>query len=160
MEKSQPLRNAGKPIFDPFAERSAPDQEVSVGAPKFVQGERKTYTMHRPCGHCRGTGRRRDDNNSSPIKGDPTCSQCKLQRCVRGKMATDAGFVMAWGMAVDLFAFELTEAEVRHLEPNDQMGARFEIQQHLEAKQKARVLCDAEYAASRPEIILVVRHFA
>lgn len=149
------MKNAGKPIFDPFA-----NQEVTVGAPKFVQGDRKVYAMHRPCGHCRGTGRRRDDNNSSPIKGDPTCSQCKLQGCVRDKMATDAGVVVVWGVPVDLFAFELTEAEVRHLEPNDQLGARFEIQQHIDNQKQARVLCDEEYRASKPEVVLRVRHFA
>ena len=155
MENNQPLRNAGKPIYDPFA-----DTEIAVGAPKFSQGERKTYTVHRSCGHCRGTGRRRDDKNSSPIKGEPMCSQCKLQGCIRGKMATDAGVVIVWGVPVDLFAFELTEAEVRHLEPNDQMGARFEIQQHLDNQKKARVLCDEEETAGKAEVILRVRHFA
>lgn len=145
----------GKPIYDPFA-----GTEVAVGAPTFIQGERKTYTVHRPCGHCRGTGRRRDDNNSTPIKGEPTCSQCKLQRCVRDRMATDNGVVWCWGVAVDLFAFELTEAEVRHLEPNDQMGARFEIQQHLDNQKKARVLCDEEEKAGKAEVVLRVRHFA
>lgn len=149
------MKNAGKPIFDPFA-----GTEVAVGAPKFTQGERKVYAMHRPCGHCRGTGRRRDDKNPSPIKGDPTCSQCKLQGCVRDRMATDAGVVVVWSVMVDLFAFELTEAEVRHLEPNAQLGVMFERQQHLDNQRKARVMCDEEERAGKAEVVLRVRHFA
>jgi hypothetical protein len=136
-------------------------QEVPVSGPKFVQDDRKTYTVHRPCGHCRGTGRRRADRHMGILNANESdCSQCRLQRCVRGKMATNHGFTVVWGIEIDLFAFELTEDEYEALEGETKMGAYCEIIQHGDNAHIARILCEQAEQDSKAEVIFRVRHFA
>jgi hypothetical protein len=145
---SHPLRNEGKKIFDPFE-----GQEVNIGV---IVDDRRQYEVHRACGHCRGTGKRRDDH-SPGIAQEVRCSQCLLGRHCRGKVATEKGHVELWGRKIELFAHELTEAELKHLEPNKRLGAHFELSQHDENRRIARILSDEEHEATKPVVIARVR---
>lgn len=154
------MKNAGKPIFDPFSKAQSAQQEVGIGAPA-APAERHQWEVHRACGHCGGNGKRKDDKTPGLAKdGEQKCPQCLLNKSLRNKMATDKGVVVVWGRPVRLFAFEMTDAEIRHLEPNDQIIARVELSQHEEGRRTARILCEQEEEAQRPQVVLRVRHFA
>jgi len=161
-----PLRNAGRPIFDPFrCEAPSDGQTVQIGIKMVdqmhsIQTDRKTYEVHRACGHCRGTGKRRDDHSPGIAQEVAKCSQCLLGKLYRGKVATDKGHVELWGRKIERFAHELTEAELKHLEPNKKLGAHFELNQHDENRRIARILSDEEHEARKPVVISRVRNFA
>lgn len=150
---SHPLRNEGKKIFDPF-ECVASGQEVKIGF-----DERRQYEVHRACGHCRGTGKRRDDD-SPGLAQEPKCSQCLLGKHSRGKEATKQGLKEVWGRTIPLFAHELTEFEVNHLEPNKKLGAHFELNQHTQRRHVARIMSDQEHEGRKPVVVSRVRTFA
>jgi hypothetical protein len=155
-----PLRNQGKPIFDPFKSEASDGQMVRIGIKMVDQTDRKTYEVHRACGHCRGTGKRRDDHSPGIAQEAAKCSQCLLGKHYRGKVATDKGHVELWGRKIERFAHELTEAELKHLEPNKRLGAHFELNQHDENRRIARILSDEEHEARKPVVVSRVRNFA
>lgn len=150
------IRNTGKPIFDPFA-----GQEVKINIPEeFNQSDRRTYDIHRPCGHCRGNGKSRGDKSPGIAQLEPGCSQCKLGRHVRDRQATDNGLVIVWGAMYEAFAYELTEAELKHLPPDKQMGAQFELNQHIENRRMARVMCERDEDSGKSKVLFTVRQWA
>ncbi len=158
MKNNHPLRNAGRPIFDPFG--SDTSQEVKIGIKIDVNYDRRRYNVHRACGHCRGTGKRRDDHSPGIAQEAAKCSQCQLGKHYRGKVATDKGHVELWGRKIERFAHELTEAELKHLEPNKKLGAHFELGQHDQNRRIARILSDEEHTATKPVVVSRVRGFA
>lgn len=126
------MKNAGKPIYDPFA-----GKELPVGAPE----ERREYEVHRRCGHCNGSGRKRHDQTPGLVF-IAACSQCRLGRHLRGRAATDQGPQEVWGRTILVLAFELTEAELNHLPPEKKLGALCEITQHHQQRRIARLQSD------------------
>jgi len=151
---NNPLRNEGRPIFDPFAGVNSVPEEVSIGAPPA----RNEYETHRPCGHCRGNGKKLDDK-SGGLAVEAACSQCLLGGHVKGKVATEKGEVILWGRVAKLFAFELTDAEIRQLPPEKCLGAQCERGQHDEQRRIARIMSDEQMTAGKAVIIKRVRTF-
>lgn len=153
MSGNFPLTNINKKIYDPFD--GLPETSIGVR----VKEERREYEVHRACGHCRGTGKRRDDKTEGLAK-TPKCPQCLLGKHYRGREATSKGVVEVWGQTISVFAFELTEAELNHLDPNKKMGAMYEIGQHSQQRLKARVESDEEYQAGKAVVVSRIRSFA
>lgn len=138
------MTNAGKPIYDPFAD--VPQEPE--------RAERKVYRVFRACGRCGGTGLqaafRKGQIASHMHKG--ACSQCLIRRHERGLVMTAAGAVTAWGGYVELFAFELTEPEIKLLTPQEQLGVYCEVGQHHDRRIVAMIADDTEYENTRTKV--------
>ena len=126
----------GKPIFDPFVE-----QDIPIA----IHEERRSYDIFRECGHCRGTGRRKDDLNPEAIQGGPKCAQCLLGKHEIGRIDGKR----RWGRAVNLFAFEISDTEMRQLEPDKQLGVRCEQTIYVKQRRIARIMADEVMSCRR-----------
>ncbi len=113
-------------IFDPFKDLKGNDIP------------RKTYIVFRACGRCNGTG----------YCNGLLCGQCLIREHVQAESGD-------WGASVELYAFELTEAEREALEPNEALGAFAEQLQHHQNVHDSRLAAEKQYAAGKTVVVRV-----
>lgn len=132
----------GKPIFDPHEKAEADATQ-----------RRNSYTIFRVCGHCRGTGRRKDDLLRT-VSRQAQCSQCLLNKSQKGRIDLGQGGQIAWGQHVELFAFELTGEEMNQLTPEKRLGAYCEQSEHLQRRHIARIAADVEFQSQQTVVVM------